>query len=271
MPAVLTELGKARLTYYTVSPASFHNWEFYLYKNDYTPVVGSVLANFVNATFPGYAVVAESTIGWDAAVFLANKATAQMAIDVEWICTGAPSPPETVYGWVMTEPGAGGEVLAAKRFATPVPITDNTHIRVRPSITLRCCTAPPKLVDGGLDLLLDCTTGLNVAPALKIKLYKNTPTWDVLTTVGDLTEADFGGYNEQALDQAWSLADPGIPSVHGEIVWVHDGSGIANTVRGYYVVSSGGVLLWGAPFASGGYAMDTLDDTIRFDPYFGWC
>lgn len=80
------------------------------YKNNYTPINGSVLASFTEADFSGYAAI--TVVGWTAAALDAsNKASVEAAIQTWTRAAGATS--NTVYGIYFRSPA--GDLLYAER------------------------------------------------------------------------------------------------------------------------------------------------------------
>ncbi len=107
-----------------------------LYKNDYTPVSGSVEADFTIADFSGY--VADQTLsGWTGPVpdgagrMISNSDPATWTHDA-----GAGG--NAIYGWYMLD-GATGIIVCAERFTT-APIGMNVNgdtLSVTPHLTER--------------------------------------------------------------------------------------------------------------------------------------
>lgn len=90
------------------------NLTVHLYKNDYTPVAGSTLANFTPCTFPGYGLLAANF----GAVGINGAGEAEMTSALLTFTQTAASV-STVYGYFVTN-GAGDQLVFAERFATPV-------------------------------------------------------------------------------------------------------------------------------------------------------
>jgi hypothetical protein len=87
---------------------------------------------------------------------------------------------------------------------------------------------------------------------LKMMLFKNDYTPTPLTGIGDLTEADFGGYAlMSALDFGAPFQNPdGYPEMDlPSQQWNSDGTAPSNNVYGYYVTTAGGDLLYAERFA----------------------
>lgn len=100
-----------------------------LYQNDYTPVDGSLLANFTPADFTGYAAVFLARSGFSAPVIVANVAESTHVTVPEYECTGGS--PQTVYGWVMY--GSTSNVaVAAQRFDSPRVMASGSVERLDP-------------------------------------------------------------------------------------------------------------------------------------------
>lgn len=93
---------------------AYSNWIVELYKNDYTPVAGSIASNFTRCDFPGYAGLAASfgavaiNAGGQAEMTSALLTFTQTAAQVS-----------TVYGYAVVN-NTGTEVLFAERFGTPI-------------------------------------------------------------------------------------------------------------------------------------------------------
>lgn len=83
--------------------------EVCLFENNYTPVAGSLVGNFTEATFPGYA--REPLANWTAVVIAADHAR-QDADDCEFTLS-ATGGPYSVYGYYVLS--AGGDLLWAER------------------------------------------------------------------------------------------------------------------------------------------------------------
>ena len=91
-----------------------------LFTNNIEPTPASVLADFTQATFTGYA--ASAAVSWDA-VFTDLLGNAVVRGDTEtFVATGTPTP-ETIYGYYLTKSGGGGALVGSQRFTTPVNIT----------------------------------------------------------------------------------------------------------------------------------------------------
>jgi len=115
--------------------------------------------------------------------------------------------------------------------------------------------------DGLLEFLLQWATKANVEE-YEIGLYKNDWTPIVGNTISDVLPADFGGYSGlQSLD-SWdtggiTFSSPRAIVTHPYKTWTADGS-TTNTIYGYYVVTSGGVLLWAQRRSTGGISIGVV-------------
>jgi hypothetical protein len=88
-------------------------YTLHLYTNNYTPVTTSVIGNFTEATFTGYAPVALS--GWTSPGVTAHVASTT-ANPITFVATGAY---QSIYGWYVTD-GAGDYVCGGRDPAAPV-------------------------------------------------------------------------------------------------------------------------------------------------------
>jgi hypothetical protein len=90
-------------------------WHVRLFKNNYTPVDGSVLADFTEATFTGYAQVDVAPSDWGAATIVADVAESTSAVTPTYTCTGGST--QDVYGWYAVG-ATSNKVRAAQKFNT---------------------------------------------------------------------------------------------------------------------------------------------------------
>jgi len=88
-----------------------------LYRNDYIPVAASVLADFTEANFPGYAPQSISTPN---PAFLNGGMAAEVDADLVTF-TQTAGPAQVVYGYFVYD--AALVVVAAQRFPAPVNMT----------------------------------------------------------------------------------------------------------------------------------------------------
>lgn len=107
-----------------------------LYSNNYTPVAGSVAANFTEVAGGGYANLPLTFANWT--ITPGSPAVALYDTPQDFNFTGATDSPGTVYGYYITRT-SGGLLLYAERFAAEsVPFTpiNGSLIRITPRITL---------------------------------------------------------------------------------------------------------------------------------------
>jgi len=88
-----------------------------LYKNELTPTVDSILADFTVANFTGYA---NKTIATWGTPYLDALGLATVLGGLQtWTCTDAVTPNQ-IYGCYYVD--AGGELIFAERFSSPIPM-----------------------------------------------------------------------------------------------------------------------------------------------------
>lgn len=124
-----------------------------------------------------------------------------------------------------------------------------------------------KYPDVGVVAMCDhLTTAIDPA---EIKLFKNNYTPVAGTTLANLTEADFSGYASVVL-AGWTAAAIGAGgraySQADLVTFAHNGGVTANSIYGYWVVDSGGTLLWAERFATAPITMSGLGDSIVVIP-----
>ena len=91
-----------------------------LYQNNYTPIGGTVLADLVEADFPGYAPI--ELVGWPNAALNADfKASTQLPMQF-FTCSGSATP-NNIYGVYVVS--AVGDLLYVERNPS-APIAMNT-------------------------------------------------------------------------------------------------------------------------------------------------
>ena len=117
MLMVVTNDGKKNfLDLATISGGDVEDWEVWLFKNNYTPVDGSVTANFTPADFPGFAEVIIPQGVWGPSVIVADVAESDSHNTPTFTCTGGGG--QLVYGWFM-KGNTTGKTYLAQRFDTP--------------------------------------------------------------------------------------------------------------------------------------------------------
>lgn len=97
-----------------------------LFKNNFTPNYDNLLADFTEATFPGYAAISAATTPASGIDSLTGN------LVVSWnngsaFTAGTIVTPETVYGWYITNT-AETTCLVAARFDTPIVIDQTGDI-----------------------------------------------------------------------------------------------------------------------------------------------
>ena len=106
-----------------------------LYKNDYTPVYGSVLADFEECDFVGYTRRVIARADWTAPVLDGNSArTSRIAGAFTYTNGGAGD--TTIYGCYLVG-GLSNRVYYARRFTPPRVIVYGGQLLVLPSVVLR--------------------------------------------------------------------------------------------------------------------------------------
>jgi hypothetical protein len=96
------------------------NLKVYLYQNNYTPVQGSVVGSFTEATFSGYASVS-FTLGTPTEV--SNKAKSVATAASVFTHNGGGTA-NTIYGYYVKD-GTTGDLVWAERFGSSQIMTNN--------------------------------------------------------------------------------------------------------------------------------------------------
>lgn len=94
--------------------------ELHLYKNDYTPIAGSAIGDYTEATFDSYAAQAIVATDWGAVAVTAHVAEMQQNTPCVFTAGAGPFTTEDVYGYYVTD--SVGTYLWGERFATSQPI-----------------------------------------------------------------------------------------------------------------------------------------------------
>jgi hypothetical protein len=102
----------------------------HLYTNNYTPVPGSVLANFTEMTGTGYA--AQTLASWSTPVLGGDGFYTTQAAPVNFTNSGGSSW-TAAYGWYYLDAG-GTNVISAGLFAAPITNTAGSSIPLAPII-----------------------------------------------------------------------------------------------------------------------------------------
>lgn len=107
---------------------------YHLYTNPLTPNAASVLTDFVEASFGGYAPL--RSVGWTDALVVGDVPTAY-ADALVFACTVSGSP-QSIYGYYVTQGKTGGLLWAQSRDAGPVVITNvGDSLDVLPTLSLQ--------------------------------------------------------------------------------------------------------------------------------------
>jgi hypothetical protein len=98
-----------------------------LYTTNVSPSENSVLADFTLATFTG-STPKVATPGTQPAGYVPGTGDSRINISppvggFRFECTGAPTPSQTIYGFIMTD-NAGAVYLAGQRFTNPIVIVN---------------------------------------------------------------------------------------------------------------------------------------------------
>ncbi len=110
----------------------FETVTVHLYKNDYTPSIGTVIGDLIEADFDGYA--ASSAVTWGAVVQSSDGTPLVIGDTKTAVATGSTTP-NTVYGYYYTD--SGGNLKGAAKFDEPVQIVDvDDFVSVVPVLNL---------------------------------------------------------------------------------------------------------------------------------------
>lgn len=113
---VLCDVGKVRLL--TQKLDYLRALICHLYVNNYTPVHGSILTDFTEASFPGYS---DQTLSDFSAAYLNSFNQGETDTNAHIFTQTADDTLQEVYGWYATN--SGGEVIMASRNPLgPVPM-----------------------------------------------------------------------------------------------------------------------------------------------------
>lgn len=105
-----------------------------LYRNDYTPVAGSTLASFTEATFLGYYRQDLARASWGVPVIESGRAVSVYSgPGPEWT---AGDGPQTIYGYYVVAP-ATAKVAWAERFNVPRTLAVGEKLTIAARLTGR--------------------------------------------------------------------------------------------------------------------------------------
>lgn len=112
------------------STSTPENLTLKLYKNDYTPVAGSVAADFTEADFTSYTSKSLSRGSWVAPSTVSGKASTSYASQSWSVGTTG----NTLYGYYIVG-ATSGTAIWAERFPAPKVVTDGDTVQVVPTFT----------------------------------------------------------------------------------------------------------------------------------------
>ena len=110
MALLVPDVGEVLLLSYALNKVAQGDVKLRLYTNDYTPVEGSVVGDFTEATAAGYAAITLTGASWTIAT--ATGVTTATYAQQTFTLTAA----STDYGYYVTN-NAGTQVLWAERFS----------------------------------------------------------------------------------------------------------------------------------------------------------
>lgn len=123
-PLYTTKLGNDILTEIVNAVDGLLNAaNIHLFQNDYEPLKSSVVGDFVEADFTGYAAIAAT---WNTTPYNEGDVS-RIATQLANFVAGAAPTAQTIYGWYVTD-SADAEVFFARRFDNPVPITAENDV-----------------------------------------------------------------------------------------------------------------------------------------------
>lgn len=102
------------------------SWKLRLFINDYTPLPSSVFADFVEASFAGYANIDVVQANWQNVTVAAHVASSTNSTTYTFQANSSGVTPQTVYGYCVT---SGASVLEyAERFADAYNVTNGVRL-----------------------------------------------------------------------------------------------------------------------------------------------
>lgn len=131
MNMVAPDAGKLALLYWLFGSdgSDLPDMTIHGFKNDYTPVNGSLLANFIESDFPGYSALAILRANFGAPFLVANVAYIEQSVAPLFDCSGGTG--QNMYGWYLTE-DVDDTVVLAQRFDTPRNMTNGSQESIDP-------------------------------------------------------------------------------------------------------------------------------------------
>lgn len=126
-----------------------------------------------------------------------------------------------------------------------------------------------KIVDGGISRMLDKMLTA-YGSTLVIKLFKSNTTPAAGDTAGTYTEATFPGYASQSVGTfgASTVASSTATATAAQNTFTRSSTGTTENIYGYYVLDSGGNLLWAERDPAAPIAMTNSGDSYLITPKF---
>jgi len=101
-----------------------------------------------------------------------------------------------------------------------------------------------------------------VNQTLKVRLFKNDIIPSDGTVLGSFNQATFPGYAEKTINGGMSPPATDLDgkgsTTSGNCIWTRGVGAGSETIYGYYVVTSGGVLLWAQRRSTGGISIGVV-------------
>lgn len=131
MALIVPDIAEPVLLNYMLKTTSFPNYVLKLYKNNYTPAQGTLLADFTEATFTGYTGVTFARSAWASATAnpVSNKGETS-ANQVSWTAGSG----ETLYGYYVESDT--GDLLWAELFNSSKAIQSGDVLNITLNFTL---------------------------------------------------------------------------------------------------------------------------------------
>lgn len=132
MALVVADVGELKLLDNATGKGTPENLTLKLYKNNYTPVAGSVAGDFTVADFTNYVNKTLTIATWGAATTVSNKGSATYGSAQTWTC-GATG--NTVYGYYIIG-ASSGTLYWAEKFDTARTLANGDTLNITPALTL---------------------------------------------------------------------------------------------------------------------------------------
>lgn len=142
MAVVYPQVGLDELLARMLSPgsASGDPWVLHLFQNDYQPHISTVVGEFVESTFAGYATRTVSQSGWVPQDPTVNAAHSRYG-DAPWVWDSLVDT-QSIFGWYVTN-GAGDVVYMAERLPMPRIIEPTRNFQLQITSSMSGEFAPP--------------------------------------------------------------------------------------------------------------------------------